>query len=138
LSGPDEQSEDYYARLERQPLRPLRAEEREVVAALVAIAPIEQHLASAEHLDVARVRDALDGGMGSILFQSPVGEDGRKSDGVVSQLWYVDADGVGVWLALILDVRGDLYEVDMWKVDWSPLVRYPRRDQLEPIKVNYF
>lgn len=46
-------------------------------------------------------------------------------------------DGVGVWLALLVDTHGGLFEVDMWKVDLSPLLRYPRRDQLEPAKINY-
>jgi Domain of unknown function (DUF6984) len=137
LSSAGGKSESYYDRLARQPLRPLRAEEREVVAALVAIAPIDQTLASAQALDAARVRDMLDGGMGSIWFLSPRGDVGRKADGVVSHLWYVDTDGVGAWLALLVDTQGELFELDIWKVDYSPLLRYPRRDQLEPAKINY-
>lgn len=81
------------------------------MAALVAAAPIDQTLASREALDGARVRDMRDGGMSSVWFLSPRGEDGRKANGVVASLWYVDADGVGVWLALLVDTVGDLFEL---------------------------
>ena len=46
---------------------------------------------------------------------------------------YVDADGVQVSIVINLDSRGDLYEVDFWKIDFSPLRCYPRPEQVKVI-----
>jgi hypothetical protein len=39
---------------------------------------------------------------------------------------YVDSDGVLVSIAVNAARNSDLLEVDFWKVDFSPLRRYPR------------
>jgi len=39
-------------------------------------------------------------------------------------------DGVPVSIVLNTDSTGSLYEVDFWKVDFSPLLRYPRPSDL--------
>ncbi|MGT2430711.1 DUF6984 family protein [Cupriavidus basilensis] len=38
---------------------------------------------------------------------------------------FFDEDGVAVIVTLSLDNYGDLYELDIWKTDFSPLRRLP-------------
>ena len=39
---------------------------------------------------------------------------------------FTDLDGVPVSVALNLDSEGKLYELDLWKVDFSALRRWPQ------------
>lgn len=121
---------DYDRLLMTRPSRELRDEERALLLALARIAKIDNGLVSQEALDNARVRDMPDGGMGSIRF-APSGDGTNRSFGnAAGELWYVDADGVAVTFCLSLDNHGDLYEVDAWKVDFSPLKRFPQPEDL--------
>ena len=121
---------DYELRLMTRPSRELRAEERALVSALASVAKIDDKLVSQQALDNARVRDMLDGGMGSIRFAASEDVTNRSFGHAAGELWYVDADGVAVTFCLNLDNHGDLYEVDAWKVDFSPLKRFPRPEDL--------
>jgi hypothetical protein len=117
----------------QQPLRPLRSDERELVQALsLGIYPaavIERKLAD------ALVGDMLDGGMGSIRFAIPEARD-RRFGQVAATAEYVDSDSVLVSIALNLDEQGDIFEVDFWKVDFSPLRRYPHPRDLKMLEVS--
>lgn len=67
-----------------------------------------------------------DGGVGSIRFvgsQPPMGKE-------VAEAQYLDSDGVLVSIVINTDRNGQLFEVDFWKVDFSPLRRYPRPSDL--------
>ena len=65
--------------------------------------------------------------MGSIRFVQPE----RRSFGqTLVEAQYADSDGVLVSIAVNLDKNGDLFEVDFWKVDFSPLRRYPKPSDL--------
>jgi hypothetical protein len=122
---------DYETRLAQQPIRPLQEWEREILSALVEAAALDAALASPEALDALRVRDMLDGGMGSIRFVAPQGETKRKlGTAGVAELAYVDVDGIMVSFALNLDQQRGLYEIDAWKVDSSPLRQPPSRQDL--------
>jgi len=80
-------------------------------------------------LDPAMVEDMADGGMGSIRFLAKHGTTNRQAREVASAS-YKDIDGAEVSVALNVDQHGDLFEVDMWKVDFSPLIQYPRASEL--------
>jgi hypothetical protein len=67
--------------------------------------------------------EELDGGMGSLRFSSP--KLNRRLGEVFARTRYLDADGVPVFVALYLDEEGDLYELDSWKSDDTPLQRIP-------------
>ncbi|MGO4727754.1 MULTISPECIES: DUF6984 family protein [unclassified Inquilinus] len=122
---------DYEACLAWQPIRSLHEWERQVLSALIEASSLDAALRSPEVLDTLRVRDMLDGGMGSIRFVAPQGETKRKLGAAgVAELAYVDVDGVLVSFALNLDQQGDLFEVDAWKVDSSPLRQPPSRRDL--------
>jgi hypothetical protein len=79
-----------------------------------------------------RVRELEDGGMGSLSF---VSSKLRRSIGqVAGECSFPDADGVLVVAALLLDEDGDLYELDLWKVDFAPLIRIPDPASFSPLR----
>jgi len=49
---------------------------------------------------------------------------------VLAEAQCTDEDGVCVSIAINADNKGDLFEVDIWKVDFSPLKRYPKPSDL--------
>jgi len=82
-----------------------------------------------EQLGSSRVVEMGDGGMGSLKFKSSGGEDSRLGE-TVSQAEFIDEDGVAVSATINLDQYGNLYELDVWKVDFSPLKRWPKPEDL--------
>ncbi len=67
-----------------------------------------------------------DGGMGSLLLlPDGITTNDRKIGKRISEYQFQDADGVQVIASLNLDTNGHLYELDLWKTDFSPLIRYP-------------
>ena len=68
------------------------------------------------------VREMDDGRMGSLQF---VGAADRRMGSTAGYAEFEDADGVPVSVALLLDQEGQLFELDIWKVDFSPLIRIP-------------
>lgn len=81
-------------------------------------------------LDSLKVLDADDGGMGGVKFEIDCSPR-RVFGSELARLSYIDSDGVPVSITLNADVSGDLFEIDFWKVDFSPLVAYPTSEQLE-------
>ena len=67
------------------------------------------------------VKELADGGMGSFqVFQNQVEPSGVRTFGKrVSEYQYNDRDGVPVLVSLNLDSEGRLFEVDVWKIDYS-------------------
>lgn len=103
--------------------RSLRPEEVRVLAALLGSSPT-----ATDHSVL--VEDMADGGMGSIRFARISGES-RSLSKAIAKAEYVDADGVLVSIVVNIDEQGDLYELDFWKVDFSPLREYPKPEQLQ-------
>ena len=68
-----------------------------------------------------------DGGMGSIRFLpiGSTGDDVREFGEEIGSCHFTDADGVVVSVALYADSFGQPFELDVWKVDYSPLQRIP-------------
>ena len=105
--------------------RELREDERNLIAALLRDTP---YIELVSNLETCPVEDMQDGGMGSIRL---LNSDERRHVGdVIAEAQYTDADGVLVIIALNTDSSGRLYEVDFWKVDFSPLRRYPSPSDL--------
>lgn len=64
-----------------------------------------------------------DGGMGSLLLlPDGVNEEGGKFGKEVSEHQFKDSDGVVVIASLNIDQNGELFELDIWKTDFSPLL----------------
>ncbi|MFK4505936.1 hypothetical protein LPJ38_32325 [Bradyrhizobium daqingense] len=100
--------------------RPLTPKERDLVAFILG-----QHSPSQCHLGL--VEQMNDGGMGSLRF---VGGEDRRFGRCVGEAEFDDADGVLVSVALNVDQRGELFELDFWKADFSPLQRIAAVGQL--------
>jgi hypothetical protein len=67
-----------------------------------------------------------DGGMGSLsLFPKGLENEKRKFGAQVSEYLFDDKDGVLVSATLNVDTSDRLFELDMWKVDSSPLIHFP-------------
>jgi hypothetical protein len=110
--------------------RPLRPEEAALIRALLAGVYPAETLESA--LKDSRVAEMQDGGMGSIRFLG----SGPKSFGMaLVEAKYLDSDGVLVSIAVNADKQGQLLELDFWKVDFSPLKRYPNPSDVSGISI---
>lgn len=92
------------------------------------ISLIQRILDSASHLlpsdwhqDVL-VRPLNDGGMGSLRFVKP---DDRKFGRMLGEHLFKDKDGIDVIATIYLDQEGDLFELEIWKTDFSPVKQLP-------------
>ena len=99
-------------------MRPIKQEEIEIIKAL----------SKGQHEIPKAVLDMNDGGMGSISFDI---EQKQSRYDQVADSEYMDSDGVLVLIELSIDHNGNLYELDFWKVDFSPLILYPTIDKLK-------
>lgn len=70
------------------------------------------------------VKQMDDGGMGSFLiFQdNRSSKESRKFGRQASEYQFDDEDGVPILVSLNLDEKGDLFEVDVWKTDYSAVI----------------
>ncbi len=109
--------------------RALRAEEVALIRALAGDVAASWELSKAEVVDMA------DGGMGSIRFADQAGA-GHRLGKVLVECEYIDADGVLVEISINLDERGNPFEIDFWKVDFSPLQRYPSQRDLANLRIT--
>lgn len=103
-------------------VRKLKGDERALLAGLIAGEPQAHQLLNS--LDDAIVEEMDDGGMGSLRFCDSGGEVRRFGKQLVERE-FADIDGVPVIVTINLDNQGALYELDIWKVDFSPLKKLP-------------
>lgn len=75
------------------------------------------------------VRDMHDGGMGSLYFPSEE-DDHRKLGKALVEAEFLDEDDMLVSAVVNLDAAGQLYELDMLKMDCTPLLRLPRAEDV--------
>lgn len=77
-----------------------------------------------------------DGGMGSLRFISETTTAEHRFGRKAAECFFNDLDGVLVIATLNLDQNDELFELDSWKVDFSPLISWPDsthiRDTPEP------
>jgi len=68
-----------------------------------------------------------DGGMGSLcLFPNGKVKKDRTMGQRVSEIQFTDQDGIKVIASLNIDNDGDLYELDIWKTNFNPLIEIPK------------
>jgi hypothetical protein len=78
----------------------------------------------------AVVEEMTDGGMGSLRFESTsAGSLSRRIGEVFAQGEFNDEDGVPVSFTINLDSEGRLFELDLWRVDFEPLKRFPTENE---------
>ena len=76
------------------------------------------------------VNEANDGGMGGLQFISSIADSGKIFGRVVSEAEFLDENEVLVSVELSLDTNNQLFELDVWKVDYSPVSRWPDLGQI--------
>ena len=106
-------------------LRRLTDAEKGVLSALLQHAPQKNY-----DLSDMVVEDMRDGAMGSIRFSTGIHKDKRVIGRSLVEAHYQDSDGVIVSISLNIDSKGQLYELDFWKVDFAPIRQYPKPEQL--------
>ena len=102
-------------------MRKLREDERDFLAAMIASRPTHARLASELR---ERYIEEMRGGMGGFRF---VAEDGERPllGHVLAEADFDDQDGIPVTVTLNLDNRDRLYELEVWKGDFSSVKRFP-------------
>lgn len=106
------------------PLRKPNPQELRLIEALFRVWKIRNPSAP-ERTDLS-VEPMNDGGMGSLrLAASQNDQSSRRLESVASELSFHDADGTLVTATLNLDQDGLPFELDIWKTDFSPLIRVP-------------
>jgi hypothetical protein len=75
-----------------------------------------------KHMDQLLVSEMEDGGMGSLHFLSTHSDEYRRSESCIAEVETRDSDDVSVLICLDIDNFGDLYELDIWKVNFEPLI----------------
>lgn len=104
--------------------RRLSLREKSLLSLLLASADESFPIGDPELLEVEPMDD---GGMGSLYFTHPTKlRDRRRFGRCVAQTEFTDDDGIVVSASLNVDQDGDLFELDVWKTDFSPVSRLPR------------
>ena len=87
-------------------------------------------------VDIASIkaRPMTDGGMGSLrLFENEEQQVSREFGSKAAELVFWDADGIPVTAALHLDREDRLFELDIFKADFSPLICIPPTPNSPPL-----
>lgn len=103
-------------------IRKLTEREIRLVSYLANKANYELHPNWLEDVDVMPLAD---GGMGSIIFTTPDTQDERRAETLISDCEFKDIDNITVIASLYIDGNKKLYELDIWKTDFSPLIEIP-------------
>jgi hypothetical protein len=114
------------------PVRELREDESRVIRKMLFQIGVGTEFE--DQLAAMKVQTMADGGMGSIRFYD--GRDRSPLDygGQIAEAAFQDADGMPVSVTLSVDRAGQLFEMDVFKADFSPLIRYPALDDLAIIE----
>jgi hypothetical protein len=107
-------------------MRPLRREEHVILERLLELVPSNARPSSDYKL---LAEDMKDGGMGSIRFTDESGQL-RKMGRELVTAEYIDEDRIPVSISINLDEEGRFFELDFWKVNFEPLRRYPRPEEV--------
>ena len=113
--------------LETGAWRKLRKEEVDLIAAMVRNSPEANKILRS--LPKSLVEEMKDGGMGSLRFKDTNNQE-RTFGKKIAEAEFTDEDGVLVSVVVNLDNSDEILELDLWKVDFSPLKRYPRPEEL--------
>lgn len=107
--------------------RKLTAPEKELLKIMLSRTKVGE--AVLDQLESSRVTRMDDGEMGSLKFEASGVEEAHLGE-TIAEAEFVDEDGVAVSVALNLDQHGRLYELDVWKVDFSRLTRWPKPEEV--------
>ncbi|WP_036059263.1 hypothetical protein [Leptospira sp. P2653] len=112
--------------------RSLKPEEKEFLLAIVD--EDDGTSVGLDPLNWIPVQELSDGHMGSIRFiHDPNEKTDRQFGRIWKEVWFYDEDGVIVFAAIILDKTGLVFELEIWKTNFEPLQRYPKREEIRTI-----
>ncbi|MCB2100229.1 MAG: hypothetical protein KDE22_05130 [Rhodobacterales bacterium] len=103
--------------------RKLRNEEILLISILVKYAG-KEHAYLLDNIENLFAEEMNDGGMGSLLIFGNDNVD-RKLGKCIAEASFCDDDETPVIVGLNIDNYQDLFELDMWKADGSPLISLP-------------
>ncbi|MGI4729889.1 MAG: DUF6984 family protein [Janthinobacterium lividum] len=101
-------------------MRNLKKEELDLIVAILKGKENTDELI--EQLPYIMVEEMNDGGMGSLKFVSSTEKGFGKA---IGEITLSDSDGVPVSFTVNLDKQGNLYELDVFKADFSKLKNFP-------------
>ena len=108
-----------YMELNRKPTK----EERLLISYLIDLSSMSF---SSDWEEKITVRSMSDGGMGGlVIFLGEESLQDRQFGEQISEYYFLDQDGVTVIASLNIDNKGSLYELDIWKTDFSKLIKFP-------------
>jgi hypothetical protein len=114
--------------------RQLLDEERKVLEFLVTNSNIANKDDIQEWIENCKCEELSDGDMGSIRLIR-IGKNNPPSQfsytGVESE--FTDTDGISVIISLNISNDGYPFELDFWKVNFAPLIAYPKPTDLKLI-----
>lgn len=106
-------------------MRKLSKDEARLLEVLIKKASVTLTYNLQEDLDVETMNDD---GMGSLkLFPKDISGDNRVFGKQVAECMFFDEDGVNVIASLNVDDKGKIFELDVWKTDFSPLIKIPEK-----------
>jgi hypothetical protein len=76
-------------------------------------------------LDDVLVMEMADGRMGSLRLILSSSAEHQQFGATVAEYSFEDEDGMSVLVSLNVDSHGLPFELDVWKKDFSPLIRLP-------------
>lgn len=103
-------------------VRSLRPQERALLTAMLKDKPHGARIL--DRLDAYKVVDMEDDGTGSVRV-IPSTDTKQLYAGAIATAEFADVDGVPLLVSVHMDESGELFEIDIWKVDYSPLKKYP-------------
>jgi hypothetical protein len=105
--------------------RKVTPDEARLLTELAAIAGIRT---PSDWVQTLRVRSMEDGGMGSLQFETAA-PTVVACDSIVCRaaVQFTDADGIEVIASLNARNGGEPFELDVWKTDFSSLIRIPQQ-----------
>jgi hypothetical protein len=81
------------------------------------------------------VEELQDGKMGSLRFHhGTVTDEDRRLGTPILEGQFYDYDGTLVSLTVNVDGQGKLYELDLWKVDFSPTRKFPEPEEMKEVR----
>ena len=104
-------------------IRILSENERKLISCLLKGTKIE---IPNNYFENMFIEEFLDGGMWTLYFlNSKKSVDERKMLKRISEKQFHDKDGTPILVSLNIDEDNILLELDIWKVDFAPILKYP-------------
>ena len=114
-----------------KPIRNLKLEEIQLISFLLKDKP--EYFAFLQELPDLFVSEMDDGGMGSLEFVAAAAKSKIMRD-EIARIDLNDNDGLPLSIAVNTNVFDEVYELDVFKADFSPLKRFP----VAPYVFNYY